>query len=264
MTPEIHPDDDGRQFPDNRDGAPPKDAAERAHPVPEVPQAFEGQRVEESRLARSLRILAEGAVDFNTVVGEEGVKKARQVGEVVVDYAKRGFAHGLEWASATPEEKRGFLYKVVEVLPVVGPNAKFATAWKRWHAAKGIQDEAMMQGARKDCLAALSDLGIDIALLGSASAVSGIARAARGILGPGYLARSARVLGAVHVDSVNSVAVEVAKDARAKRLAEFLLDGIKPGTDAADIEGKKDELAKGLELIVDPDGTQEKKDENIG
>jgi len=267
MTPGTHTDDDGRQFPGSADGAPPKDAADVSGSGPTIPEGKEAAEVpgvEGTRLGKSLRVLAEAAVEFGTAVGEEGAKTARHVSGVVVDHAKRGIAHGLEWASATSEEKRGFIHKVIEVLPVVGPNAKYATAWKRWHAAKGIQDEAMMQSARKDCLVALSDLGIDIALLGTASAVSGIARAARGILGPAYLARSARVLGAVNVDPVDSVAVEVAKGPRARRLAEFLLDGIQPGTSAADIERKKDELAQGLELIVDPDGTQEKKDETKG
>jgi hypothetical protein len=175
------------------------------------------------------------------------------VGGAVLESARKGLASGLEWASATPEERRGFIHKVVEVVPLVGPNAKYATAWKRWHAAKAIQDEPMMQSARKDCLVALSDLGVDIAFLGTASVFRGVAVAARSILGSAYLARGARALGAKQVDPVDSVAVEVAKGERAQRVAEFLLEMIQPGTPSAELGAKKEEVAKGLELIVEPE-----------
>jgi hypothetical protein len=175
------------------------------------------------------------------------------VGGIVLDKARKGLVHGLEWASATPEERRGFIHKVVEVVPLVGAQAHYAMAWKRWHAAKAINDETMMQSARKDCLVALSDLGVDIAFLGTASMFKGVAVAARGILGSAYLARGARALGAKQVDPVDSVAVEVAKGDRAKRVAEFLLEMVKPGTPSAEIGAKSAEVEKGLELIVEPD-----------
>jgi hypothetical protein len=252
MTPESSREEDGRQFPPAAEAPPAQPQTSGPEEQPDVKPDGE-PAVDETRLGRSLRTLAEAAVEFGVVVGEESAKTARHVGGIVLDRARKGLVHGLEWASATPEERRGFIHKVVEVVPLVGAQAHYAMAWKRWHAAKAINDETMMQSARKDCLVALSDLGVDIAFLGTASMFKGVAVAARGILGSAYLARGARALGAKQVDPVDSVAVEVAKGDRAKRVAEFLLEMVKPGTPSAELGAKSAEVAQGLELIVEPD-----------
>ena len=249
MEPARNLNDDGREYPEMpppQGGSPgrippqgPKSGDEQSAEVGEnaADPDFEADATSKDTYAPgpvgdSLRDLARQTVTTGGVVGKEGLRVARSALQSIRRAAEAKIAEGLEKLSVTPEEKRGLARKLLEVIPFVGPNTKYATAWRKWHEGFRSGDEEKQEQARKECLVALADLGVDIALLSSAKYITGAAKAVRSLVGPAYLARTARVMGARTVDPVDAVAAEVVKSPRARKLAELLLTLVQPGETA--------------------------------
>jgi hypothetical protein len=169
-------------------------------------------------------------------------------------------ASGLDRVGSLSQEQQGFVAKVTEMVPFIGPNKKYAEARRKYILSEDLKDkgfpeeaERALMDARKECLRSLVDLGIDIAVLGSGRIVPGIARLAKGTLAPLYAGRVARVLGAVNIDPVDVLAEQVAKSSRGSAVADFLLQLIKSDTSPQDLASRSEEIRENIEdLVVDP------------
>ena len=170
------------------------------------------------------------------------VKEAKdETGRVVSDV--------LHSVSVDPDKEKSIVRQLMQILPGIGASTEYADAWRKFHEGRAKSDDAMVQVARKECLIALADGGIDVMFLGSGKVFRGIALAAKKASSSLILTRAARKVGIPELDFIETGAAKAASTERGKRIADTLLDLVKPnavpGTDATH------DLQDALERIVD-------------
>lgn len=165
------------------------------------------------------------------------------------DETQRVASDVLHSVSVDPDKEKSIVRQLIQILPGIGASTEYADAWRKFHEGRSKSDDAMVQAARKECLVALADGGIDVMFLGSGKVFRGIALAAKKASGSLLLTRAARKVGIPELDFIETGAAKAASTERGKRIADTLLNlvqpNMQPGAEVAQ------DLQDTLERIVD-------------
>lgn len=152
-------------------------------------------------------------------------------GSGVLEKSTQALRFSLRTLATDPAKGPGMIDEIVKLAPVLGTTRMYASAWQKYQHGASINDAEMVNQAKRECLIAVVNAGLDVTTLGmGAIARSGLSAALK-------VASTARLFmgnSDLQKSLINPIADVILRNSRAQKVVEALLTSLEP---ASEIQG---------------------------